>query len=148
MEYSADAFLKVKLEEITPANIRVEGPNTYLVIEWRGVAIKARRICAVGYVKEVRNKGRFTDVVLERGGATALVRVWEEKSDLLAKLEENAPVKVMGVLRSYRETPYVAPVIIRRVSPSFVEWFEHKILEDRDQIVNYVLRIEKSENET
>lgn len=143
VEYIVDAFLKVKPEEISLENVTMEGPNYYLAVRWKGVTLKARKLCTVGTVSEVQVRKRFTDILLRSGEPFVTVRVWEERSRILeqARVATGELMKVMGVLRVFRENPYVAPVILRKVDTSFMEYFQRRIAEERDMIVNYVRKL-------
>jgi len=143
VEYVVDAFLKVKPEEVSPENILAEGPNYYLAIEWKGVILKARKLCVVGFVGEIRVRGRFTDVLVKSGEPYVTVRIWEERSRILeqTRVAEGAPVKVMGVLRVFRENPYITPVILRKVDSRYLEYFHRRMVEERDSIASYVRKL-------
>lgn len=142
-EYLVDAFLKVKVGEITREKLVFEGPNSYLAVHWKGVTLKARRLCVAGLIGEIQSRGKFVDLTLREGDATVPVRIWEEKSGLLeqAGLAKDEPLKVLGVLRVFRETAYISPIILRRVTLDYLAYFQRRIEEERDRIVEHVLKI-------
>lgn len=131
-----DAYLKVKVAEISPDRIVGEGPNYYLAVDWKGLRLKTRKICTVGFIESVSGGGRFTDVVLSHDGASVLVRVWSDSSayESVAGISTKDAVKVLGTLRVFRENVYVSPLILRKVGPEYLLEFSKRVERDRELI--------------
>uniref|UniRef100_A0A7C4FF48 OB domain-containing protein n=1 Tax=Thermofilum pendens TaxID=2269 RepID=A0A7C4FF48_THEPE len=136
MEVVLDAYLKVKVSEITPENIVSEGPNYYLVVSWRELRLKTRKVCTAGIVESISSGSRFADVVLGYEGASVLVRVWSDRSvyENIAEISTGDAVKVLGTLRVFREQVYISPFALRRVKPEYLPEFMKRVERDREII--------------
>jgi len=149
VEIVLDAYLKVRVSEITLESIVSEGPNYYLVVSWKGLKLKTRKVCTVGFVESVSEGSRFTDVILGHEGALVLVRVWPDRSvhDSVAGISAGDAVKVLGTLRVFREQVYISPLVLRKVRPEYISEFVRRIEGDREAIfASLVERMPAGEN--
>lgn len=136
MEIVLDAYLKVRVSEITPKNIVGEGPNYYLVVDWGGLRLRTRKVCTVGFVESMNEGRRFVDIVLSHEDASVLVRVWPDRpaSENLIGILAGDAVKVLGMLRVFREQVYISPLIVRKVRPEYISEFLERLSRDREVI--------------
>ncbi len=121
--WKAEAYVKACIAAIIEAEKEEQGSYVALLTE-EGRLI--RRVRVLGRAVEVSDMGRRIDLMLDDGTGTLLVRVWEDRRGMVEDIVEGDYVDVFARVRSFRDTLYLSPDIVVKVSK---EMFEVRRLE-------------------
>ncbi|UCE11594.1 MAG: hypothetical protein JSW61_06580 [Candidatus Thorarchaeota archaeon] len=96
---------------------RENGPH---VISPLGVEL--RRVVLVGFVvQHYARAGEYSSITIDDGTETIRAKAWREDADILASVEPNSLVMVVGKVREYQGEVHIDPEIVRNVTdPNFI----------------------------
>lgn len=86
---------------------------------------KLYKINVIGIIVEKEQQGSITDLILEDGTGTMVVRFFENHP-VVARLQAGDIILVLGKVRVYNQDKYISPEIVKRTSPL---WLKVRTLE-------------------
>jgi RPA family protein len=110
--------VRASVEDVVKGKFtRENGPH---VISPFGVEL--RRVVLVGFVvQHYARAGEYSSFTIDDGTETIRAKAWREDADLLASVELNSLVMVVGKVREYKGEVHIDPEIVRSLTdPNFI----------------------------
>lgn len=135
-------YIRVLPHEIDKVEIAEKGLEMIFRLTHKGVYLKVGRVRIAGRVKELRDYGKFIDVVIIDNEGNACVRAWNSVANKLRSFSIDNCIEVFGRISNFRGKIHIAADFFRAISDAEFNSYRDLIGKDRDLMLRFKINLE------
>ncbi len=113
----SEPYLKLPIKEILTSDKEVKDNFVYLILP----ITTSSRVRVIGKLTRIYEYKNRVELIVDDDTSEIVVKVWEDKLDLIKDINKGDIIEVFGVLRIYRDNIYISPEIIMKRDEKYLE---------------------------